>query len=63
MIKAGMRPDTLAARDAGQETRSRMRLNFWQWIGVALLILGTIVLFRNKIGTSTDDTVRTTQTS
>ena len=40
-----------------------MRLNFWQWIGVALLILGTIVLFRNKIGTSTDDTVRTTQTS
>lgn len=39
-----------------------MRLNFWQWIGVVLLILGTIVLFRNRIGTSTDDTVQPTTT-
>lgn len=37
-----------------------MKLNFWQWLGVALLILGVIVLFRNKIGNSTDDTVRPT---
>lgn len=35
-----------------------MKLNFWQWLGVILLVLGVIVLFRNRIGTSTDDTVQ-----
>ena len=37
-----------------------MKLNFWQWLGVALLILGVIVLFRNRIGNSADDRVQPT---
>jgi hypothetical protein len=48
------RPQVLATR--GRTTR--MKLNFWQWLGVILLVLGVIVLFRNRIGTSTDDTVQ-----
>ena len=38
-----------------------MKLNFWQWLGLILLIVGVIVLFRNKTGDDTDDAVQTTQ--
>ena len=37
-----------------------MKLNFWQWLGVVLLIIGVIIIFRNKTGNSTDDTVQPT---
>lgn len=35
-----------------------MKLNFWQWLGVVLLIVGAILVFRNRMGPSTDDTVQ-----
>jgi drug/metabolite transporter (DMT)-like permease len=38
-----------------------MKLNFWQWLGIILLIVGAILVFRTRMGTSTDDTVQTTQ--
>jgi drug/metabolite transporter (DMT)-like permease len=39
-----------------------MKLNFWQWLGVALFILGVILVFRSRMGSGTDDTVQTQTT-
>ena len=36
-----------------------MKLNFWQWVGVVLLIVAVIVIFRTRMGPGTDDTVET----
>lgn len=38
-----------------------MKLNFWQWIGVALLLLGAFLIFRNQFKGKPTPTNPTTQ--
>jgi len=40
-----------------------MKLNFWQWLGVALLVLGAILLWKRESAPSAPSTPPATQGS
>ncbi len=40
-----------------------MKLNFWQWLGVLLLIIGVALYIYERSGTATPPAVPTTQAS
>jgi hypothetical protein len=61
MIPGRQQPTDQDVPHLGSNKERAMRLNFWQWLGVILLIIGVVMIFRNKTGNSTDDTVQPTK--